>query len=143
MNTSCGHVTCTTCYANATNVEHCLLSQLGICEAPAEGYRLKTAEEVGVQAENKGVYGSKLDSIIALINKQIPGDEQVLVFMQFDNLMMKYSKAFKESGISNYALYQSAGGAAIQMLIDFQTNMSEQKVKVLMLNSSNETAAGA
>ncbi|KAF6228487.1 hypothetical protein HO133_008217 [Letharia lupina] len=78
-------------------------------------------------------------NIIDLI-RSMPEEEQVLMFVQFDNLMHNIVSAVNAEGIPNYGFTASSGRAVRNMVDDFQ-NRGPTK-KILVLNWANSLAAG-
>lgn len=136
INISCGHLTCEECIHKKVDAE-CAVNG---CGDASESFRMRKAVDL-VGGGETGEHGSKLTKIIALINS-LPKDEQVLLFVQFEDLMPKIASALEAANISNYALYKQGGRAMNRMMNDFQENQGEDKKKVLILNPSSETAAG-
>ena len=136
INIRCGHITCAQCIDNAG---------LAICAAQGCGedsgsYRQRKAADLAGDGKT-WEYGSRLGNIIELI-ENLPEDEQVLLFVQFEDVMLNMAQGLEAAGISNYALAKSAGRKMVDMMNDFQDNDGEDKKKVLLLNPSSETASG-
>lgn len=141
--TVCGHTACKPCIDDYQRSEECIV--IG-CNAPARVFNVVKAEELGEEDRAAGVgrhYGRKLEAVISLIKKEIPKEEQVILFVQFDDLMHKVSEALTENGVSHHCLEKSARGKGAWMMSDFQENQTSKKMKVLMLNVSDESASGA
>lgn len=137
---SCGHTLCHDCLLVAVSDE----SQCTVqgCAASAAPHQIISATELAIDYNNGVcVHGSKLDAVIKLI-RSIPDDEQVLMFVQFDQLIEDYASVFNKEGISNHFLVIGRDTNAAAMK-DFQENETKSKKKVLMLNAANETCAGA
>jgi len=139
----CGHLACRACLDIENRPSICVAKQTDGCYAAAQCHHIHCAIELGVDDGVKSKYGRKVDSIITLIKDEIPKNDQVLLFVQFDDLMEQISAALKANGISNHALVESNSQATRKNMNDFQTNGGESRKKVLILNSANETAAGA
>jgi hypothetical protein len=142
---SCGHVGCASCIASAIKSGHgdtCLVSG---CECPALLSTANKATELGeedTETRTGKHYGKKLESLIQLI-LSIPTDDQVLLFVQFENMLSKCCAIFRDKGIKYYAISNKSGAKASQEMSDFQVQTSSRKKKFLILNLSDETAAGA
>ena len=138
----CGHLACKTCLALTEGSGECVVEG---CSAVAHKYHIIEAPQL-VEEDSKASsgsrYGKKLDEIIQLI-KDLPPRDQVLLFVQFDDLMEKVSLALSNHGIDHYALTEKAARDAPKWMDDFQVNKSAEKKKVLVLNPANESAAGA
>lgn len=130
----CGHITCKECIENKGHAK-CAVDG---CGEGSESFRLrKVADLVG--DGTAWTHGSRLGNIITLING-LPKDDQVLLFVQFEDVMLSMAAQLKAANISNYAL--RGGREMVDMMNDFQENEREDKKKVLLLNSANATAAG-
>lgn len=137
INIGCGHLTCDECIHQ--NVDD--LCAVDGCRGQSEAFCLRKAADF-VGNGQTGNYGSKVGHIIALINS-IPEGEQILLFVQFDKVMLKLASALEAANISNYALNAEKDGKEMfRMLNDFQENEGQDKKKVLLLDPSGETAAG-
>ena len=139
INAVCGHLTCAECRTESLRFRRC---QVDMCHASADDSRYRGARNILEQANADTRYGSKVANIIDLI-RSLPNDDQVLMFIQFDDLMHQIVFALREEGISNYALTANSGRVAGNMVDDFQENRGPTKRKVLVLNSGNASAAGA
>lgn len=134
----CGHVACVKCLTSQDRNGQCLVDK---CNAPAEDHHIHLAQDFNEIDDRDVRYGAKLDAIIDLI-KSISGDDQVLLFVQFEDLMRNVAGALEKENISYYAIYNSQSKNAVQEMDRFQQDESDQKKKVLILNPSNESAAG-
>ena len=139
INAICGHLTCAECRTESLRFRRC---RVDMCHASADDSHYKGARNLLEQAVADTRYGSKVANIIDLI-RSLPNDDQVLMFVQFDDLMHQIVLALREEGISNYALTANSGRVAGAMVDDFQENRGPTKRKVLVLNSANASAAGA
>ena len=139
INAACGHLTCAECRTESLRFRQC---RVDMCHASADDSRYRGARNLLEQAVADTSYGSKVANIIDLI-RSLPNEDQVLMFVQFDDLMHQIVFALREEGISNYALTANSGRVAGTMVDDFQENHGATKRKVLVLNSANASAAGA
>ncbi len=139
----CGHTACAKCLASPERGGECVT--VG-CDASALDYQTHKAAELGQEDEKTRVgrhYGKKLEEVIDLIKNRISDDDQVLLFVQFDDLMEKVSTALKYHRIKHYAITESSRRHASAMMDSFQTDQDGDKRKVLILNLADESAAGA
>ena len=135
----CGHFLCEVHWSNALD-DHCPAKYCGVAVVNTNSY---SATELGADHGTElSQYGSKVEAIIKLIKDEIPAEDQVLLFIQWDDIMEYVSRAFTASGISNHALTAN-NQKIVDHLDDFQHNSKSDRAKVMMLNSSNMTAAGA
>jgi hypothetical protein len=140
---SCGHTICVGCFKNQTGSEACLVKG---CEAVAKAFHFIPAKDLGSEnskhIENTRLhYGQKLEEIVHLI-KSLPDSDQVLLFMQYDDLMEKVEKALNDNKITNYCIMKSLK-RTVSYMDAFQTEIGKTARKVLMLNLSDESASGA
>ena len=136
VNIRCGHLTCKECI-QSTNKLICAVTG---CGEGSESHRLRKAVDL-VGDGKSWRYGARLGNIVELI-KGLPKDEQILLFVQFDDIMLSMASALDAEKITNHALSKKAGRQMVTMMNDFQDNKGEGKKRVLLLNPSNETAAG-
>ncbi|KAI9808767.1 MAG: hypothetical protein M1825_003920 [Sarcosagium campestre] len=142
----CGHTACETCLDDDQRGDDCVVPG---CNAVARTFHIVKATELGAEDRSMRVgrhYGRKLESVMELIKDGIPADDQVLLFVQFDDLMEKVATALEENGISHWALTRKAGRNAAVWMSDFQNNTrtgAGGRKKVLMLNVADESASGA
>jgi hypothetical protein len=140
----CGHTVCNNCLdISKDRDDQCLVTG---CDAVNKAYQVIQATELGVEDDTTRVgrhYGKKLEDIMRLI-KTIPKDDQVLLFIQFADLMDIVTSALEEYNIT----YSSLSGLgkkdeAAKILTEFQTNMTTAtKKKVLILTIGDASAAG-
>ena len=141
----CGHYACLACRFNSSKVDVCVVRKEASCNAAAGQFQLHPASDLGYEVDDEGFYGSKMEAIVRLIKKigNDDKDEQILLFAQFDGLMQDISKVLTAENISHYALIGRNSRQWSKHMNEFQSNTEDTKKKVLMLNLSNETAAGA
>ncbi|KAI9820425.1 MAG: hypothetical protein M1832_003758 [Thelocarpon impressellum] len=141
--TICGHTACPGCDPRKENNDACSVDG---CNAAARGFSIVRAAELGEEDLNARVgrhYGKKLQEVVHLIGAEIPEDEQVLLFVQYDDLMEKVSQALTDNGISNIALTDRNKKYSSALMSSFQSERGHDKKKVLVLNVANESASGA
>lgn len=134
----CGHVACMKCLIRQDRNGHCLVED---CKAPAEQHHIHRAQDFNRKDDLNVRYGAKLDAIIGLI-KGIQPTDQVLLFVQFEDLMQSVARALKEQNITYYAIFNSQNRNSVGEMDLFQQDTSDKRKKVLILNPSNESAAG-
>ena len=138
----CGHLVCDNCLAKTGPGGTCVVTG---CRAEALDYHKIKACELRLKdpvIASAPFYGKKLEEVIQLI-KGTPAEDQVLLFVQFDDVMEKVQKALIEHHVTHYALTEKASKHAAKWMEDFQTKKDKTKRKVLVLNCANELAAGA
>ncbi len=143
INTKCGHMSCPDCLqAKQESKESKTCPHLN-CDASTEDFRLKSAKELTGGGGNT-FYGNKIDAIIDLILSEIPEEDQILIFVQYEEMMEKMETAFDDWGISNFALAAVSNNVTMRTMIErFQEDQNpDTRRRVLILNSSNETSAG-
>ena len=134
----CGHILCGTCLRGLTKSPVCAVRY---CNASAQKQHTTRATALLGDNDTAPIYGAKLDCIIELI-KGTAEDDQVLLFVQFDDLMEKVADALVANDISNHCITHKHKNPD-KMMEDFRKNKDKDRKKVLLLNPSNETAAGA
>lgn len=142
--THCGHTACSICLDGRTNDEACvhpgctaLLQSRDLIQVA----QIRPAESTSFAHD----FGRKLEALVGLI-KQIPKDDQGLIFAPNDASISVLEEVLDHSTIS----YHSLGGsksrmssASSKIIEDFKNNKKAglQK-KVLLLNLGSESAAG-
>lgn len=134
----CGHVCCQKCLEDRRCVERCVVDG---CSSTVESQHVHPAKAFKSANQPNSSHGTKLDSIISCI-KAVDANDQILLFVQFQTVLKAVCKALEASGITYYAISDGGTKGAARMVHDFQENESEEKKQVLILNPSNETAAG-
>ena len=135
---SCGHVACQKCLEERRRVEGCVLDG---CSSAVSSEHIHPADCFRSRNQEKDSHGTKLDSVISCI-REVAKEDQILLFVQFQTILNAVCTALQASGISFYAIADGGIDGAVKMIRDFQENESESKKQVLILNPSNETAAG-
>ncbi|KAI9675585.1 MAG: hypothetical protein M1817_000951 [Caeruleum heppii] len=137
----CGHTACDSCLGSQHRGDECIVAG---CGAAAREFHILKATELGEEAEaahGGPHYGQKLEQVLTLIADEIPQDDRVLLFVQFDDLMVKVARALDEHGISHFAVTKGSRRDASRMIGNFQKNKGGEKV--LVLNMADESASGA
>ena len=140
----CGHIVCNACLSNPDRGTQCPIQD---CSAAAMDYHIYPILELGhdnMDATKKCHRGGKIEDIIRLVQQEIPLNDQILLFVQFDDLMNKFADALDEHKIPHLAITEkearsTRGGI---MMTDFQDETSAKKYKVLLLVSGHESSAG-
>lgn len=131
----CGHLVCNlNCLAAVRKYDgDCTVKG---CQAVSRSIQFLPAEDVTLAGPAaKSLHGKKLDEIVQLI-QDIPADEKVLVFVQFDHLVKKIEEALDTSQVP----FLTLKGATQTALTRFQTSASN--AKVLILNIGDASASG-
>ncbi|EFQ99013.1 DNA repair protein rad8 [Nannizzia gypsea CBS 118893] len=142
----CGHSTCESCIERCKLHERCLLEG---CGGTVQEYRIirwtdLCHSECNTSTEKLAKYGgSKFTAVIDLLQEpeKIPMDDQVLLFIQFPELMDAASKALGSAGIP-YIVVQPGDRAPASKISEFQNGKESVKSKVLILNLGDVTASG-
>ena len=164
---TCGHVGCLSCLKRLANLQECGVPG---CECPARFSSVIDAESLGSEkgsgsslkspakkakgkgavsatAQNEplemGSHGSKMAHLVQRI-KDTPGDERILVFVQFPDLMKQVAAVLEEAGIKTLKLKGSVHQQT-SALDEFQKEDLDPKkdARVLLLLSRDESASGA
>ena len=145
----CGHLGRLGAVVEAANQQECVHDG---CKAAVRPTCCLPAAELGGMGGDdakEGVIiggrqqGAKLSAVVRLI-KSTPGDERVLVFVQFMDLLVKVHEALTAAGVPTAMLK----GTANQRSTIIESFQSKEEVKkgeprVLLLNLRDESAAGA
>ncbi|KAI8904617.1 hypothetical protein DFJ77DRAFT_552162 [Powellomyces hirtus] len=136
----CGHTGCSTCLTDSAANQKCPVAG---CEAAARVTNVVLASVIGAEDENEELtrYGKKLSQLVKLI-KSLPKDERVLVFVQFDDLMVRVAEALLDANIKFLHL-QGSTTAKSSALAKFQDEDHTSTPRVLLLNVMTESASGA
>lgn len=140
---SCGHTICDRCFSsNAVDGDKCPVPD---CNAVIMKSNLYTAKLLGTEnnARYASRYGAKVGKIIELLKHDIPRSEQVLLFVQDDRFIANISKAFEEEGISHYALADNKKASHGKWMFAFQEDTGNKARRVLILDATKDSAAGA
>lgn len=140
---TCGHIICHTCLmgdATGNADESCRVPS---CLGNSTSHQIIPASEF-LHCHNTttstSYSGKKLENVVDLINK-IPKGEQVLIFVQYVDVIEKVGQALKRQNIS-YATLNDTDDSA-RVLRKFQTDKSASQSRVLILNIGNESASGS
>ncbi|KAM5476679.1 hypothetical protein McanCB56680_007603 [Microsporum canis] len=142
----CGHSVCESCLERCQLRERCLLPG---CGGTVHEYRIiRWADlchfDYNAQDRELAKYGSsKFTAVINLLQdtKKIPGDDQVLLFIQFPELMDAAATALQLANIPHIVVQpgdRTPGGK----ISEFQNGKETVKSKVLILNLGDVTASG-
>lgn len=142
----CGHVACEACLADAQANEECMVE---FCGGSAQTYHILRTENLGRDEANRTgtpYGGKKFEELVKLLQdtKRIEKDDQVILFVQFEQLMKAAKTALEANGITHSAI-NAAGTGGGKIVEEFKKEASRgklQKPKVLILNLGGETAAG-
>ncbi|KAL0478714.1 hypothetical protein AKO1_008314 [Acrasis kona] len=137
VSSCCGHIACRDCMETFAHKQECVDPE---CKASARMNNVIKAQSLGVDDEQDlgNYFGQKISRMVDLI-KGIPGDDKVLIFVQFADLLKKVADALEHYKIK----FLTVEGTAINQstsLSKFQSGGSE---KVLLLNVMDEKASGA
>ncbi|MCJ1310849.1 hypothetical protein MMC25_004516 [Agyrium rufum] len=155
----CGHTLCSLCndklrYDPSCPAEKCLLSLarhqiLSARDIKKDGIVREWNAKTWPQhshyhspIEYGTVRGTKLEVIVRLVKHEIPEDDQVILFAQYDVVLNQLKELFKLNGITAEPETQKEAKTpdAGNFIKKFQT---DKRVKVLLLNSSTESCAGS
>ncbi|KAJ3177421.1 hypothetical protein HDU87_004440 [Geranomyces variabilis] len=133
----CGHIGCEPCLIEAAYKQQCTVPG---CEAPVRITSITKASVIGAEddADELNRFGKKLTALVQLV-KSLPAEDNVLVFVQFDDLMARVTEALSHSNIS-FKQLQGSATATSKALTEFQRDEGN---RVLLLNVMTESASGA
>ncbi|KAK7207152.1 hypothetical protein BZA70DRAFT_270604 [Myxozyma melibiosi] len=139
---SCGHMGCSDCVSAAAMREECFIGEG--CASLTNRNNTVMADTIGakdrlVSSENQ-IFGSKMEDLADLIESEIPADDRVLLFVQFEALMETAKLLLEDRGIDFMVISGSAHNRSKQLE---QFQQVESTCKVLLLNVADESASGA
>ncbi|KAK6360599.1 hypothetical protein TWF730_006737 [Orbilia blumenaviensis] len=134
----CGHSACSECMERAVDIRRCPEKENG-CESQVQPASIIPVMSLGADNDIPTTHGAKLDALLFLLQNTIPGDERVLLFIQFPDLLKKVFSVLQEAGVSVTQLSGSARDKSSELTL-FQT---QSTTRVLILEAMAETAAGA
>ncbi|KMP00941.1 hypothetical protein CIRG_01081 [Coccidioides immitis RMSCC 2394] len=142
----CGHSLCGACLDLRRRKGDCKCDG---CTATLEGYRVIPGGdfkgEVPQSSDDSWAEfgGSKIGELVKLLQdtSRIPEDDQVLIFIQFTDLVTAVSKALGKAGIRHITIISNDRSAG-KSLADFQNGTEEVKSKALILALGDVTASG-
>jgi hypothetical protein len=134
LSANCGHAMCEDCIEASKHL-------LGICpaigcEKDVKSYHLLHLGKLGRSVASN--FGSKADELTTLLKKIEAQDQQAIVFVQGHEKIHEMIKILDKVGIEHHQL--SGGRAALR---SFEPFTQDRKKTVLILNSDDESAAGA
>ncbi|MCJ1382603.1 hypothetical protein MMC17_005716 [Xylographa soralifera] len=145
----CGHIRCQTCL-NIGSISGSVCGVQG-CTAGALDYHINHAEDLIPGETNvKGpvYYGKKIEDIIKMIRQIRDQNGQILLFVQFVDMMATLAGAFQASDITFSTITGESKDAKREdkMMQEFKDGAKDKmgmpKVTVLMLNAGSACAAG-
>ncbi|KAL8691849.1 MAG: hypothetical protein Q9218_003010 [Villophora microphyllina] len=140
---ACSHIICPSCIVfAATTKQYC---PVGICEAVGVSANSWPAIKLSAtyNDEYSFKYGAKIGKLIQLLKTEIHPKEQVLLFVQFDSVMDTISEALSNEGISSYCLSEKNKKSLAKDMQAFQEDRGVKARRVLILDATKDTAAGA
>ncbi|SMQ52082.1 unnamed protein product [Zymoseptoria tritici ST99CH_3D7] len=132
----CGHKVCHDCYKDMKAHEIIKCPGDG-CSAPMMDFHLLWP---GQQSSTITKYGGKIEAALKLLAKIQQKGEQAVLFVQFANQLDEVEYALNETDISAVVVKTTA--QAGNQIKDFRESDGEKKKTVIVLNASDETAAG-
>ncbi|KAI5209980.1 hypothetical protein E4T39_00528 [Aureobasidium subglaciale] len=140
LSAACGHVICKACYESSRHeLQICPCAD---CSAVILSYHLLHLNKLGESRASK--HGKRAEQLIHILDKVVGANEQAILFVQYDELITEVSSILKDAKISHHTLKSSSvRGSDNETLIEkFQIDKSKEKKSVLILNSSDVSAAG-
>ncbi|KAF9696594.1 hypothetical protein EKO04_005577 [Ascochyta lentis] len=139
----CGHLACEPCIMSRGDDENCMMPG---CSCTVQAINLIKATDLGTTKEKvtRHSYGRKMDDIANLI-MNLPSDDQGLVFAPNDETIAMLGEVLDHYTIPYYTPSGCSSRLAAKIIEEFKASGSEDpedRPKVLLLNSTSETAAG-
>ena len=147
----CGHTICRDCLNSPARGATCAV--VG-CNGPALGFHAIDAGDLTSRQNTISGpthFGSKIANLVKLVKAITSNDEddQILVFVQYMNVMDTITKAFTQDGVSFSKVTgaEGKGGVEDRAMKAFRgrktdPKKNDKKTSVLLLNSSSSCAAG-
>ena len=145
----CGHIRCQACLnPTGTSGEICGING---CSGSALDFQIIPAKDLmagDVNVTGPVYYGKKIEDIIQVIELIRISGGQILLFVQFVDMMETLAEAFKAREITFFIITGEARAAQREdrMMQDFKSGAKDAegipKVTILMLNASSSCAAG-
>jgi len=137
LSANCGHAMCDDCIEVSKNL-------LGICpvagcEKDVKSYHLLDMEKLGKSTASR--FGRKADELTQLLETIQAKNQQAIVFVQGGDQITEMMKIFDDAAIKYHQLSVSNGDKATK--VSFAPFTNDKKTTVLILNSDDESAAGA
>ena len=130
----CGHRVCQQCYEIAREQHRTRCAALG-CSASQQDHHLLWLHKLK-QSSEASSHGAKLEAAIQLLQKIQGHGEKAILFVQFPEQVQQAAVALKGKSIAATIVGKDTAGVQI-------ATFCQNKDTVLVLNASDETAAGS
>lgn len=130
----CGHRVCNDCFKTAKEQQIAQCAAQG-CSASQQDHHLLWSHVLN-NADQTSPHGAKLDAAVQLLQGIKAKHEKAILFVQFNEQVDQVEAALRKAGIAATIVQAQAAG---QQIATFWKN----KDTVLVLNASDETAAGS
>lgn len=137
---TCGHTTCKSCLETCLSTEHCLVDG---CDAEIDQRCIKpVGNYLDTDRRPTGrSFGAKFDGI-ANILKELPVEDQAILFVPGDGLMKDAAECFEHHEISHVTAYEDDRDL-INKIEGFKRERSvEERGRVLVMNINGDHATG-
>ncbi|KEQ72090.1 hypothetical protein M436DRAFT_10011, partial [Aureobasidium namibiae CBS 147.97] len=137
LSADCGHAMCDGCIQASKNL-------LGICpvtgcKKDVKSYHLLDLDKIGPSTASR--FGRKADELIKLLETIEAKNQQAIVFVQGGDRITEMMNILDNAAIKYHQLSVSNGDKATK--VSFAPFTNDKKTTVLILNSDDESAAGA
>jgi site-specific DNA-cytosine methylase len=130
----CGHRVCQQCHESARE-QHRIQCATAGCSASQQDHHLLWSHKLKQSGETSS-HGAKLEAALQLIARIQNKGEKAILFVQFPEQVQQASTALKQHSIATTVVAKDTAGAQI-------ASFCKNKDTVLVLNASDETAAGS
>lgn len=133
--TPCGHIYCNICITTSLNYK----SECPMCKNKLEkGQLYKIESSITKQVDINPLiakYGAKLGKLIQMVRSLMIGDNRIIIFSQWDDMLSLIGKSLSENGVENSFIKGNVycRANAIQR---FKLNTNENRVIMLSLKNS-------
>ncbi|KAF7185894.1 DNA repair protein rad5 [Pseudocercospora fuligena] len=141
VSTLCGHKICKNCRNDHKSHAGAQCPAPG-CSATQGDFDLLWISKLGTLTDKGSPYGAKLKTAISLLYGIEEKQEQAIMFVQFDEQIREAKAALEHAGIRSTIV--NTASEAGDLIADFRDSAgTEHQITVIVLNASDETAAGS
>ncbi|EME41991.1 hypothetical protein DOTSEDRAFT_89510 [Dothistroma septosporum NZE10] len=139
---SCGHVICQACYASMKSRAMTKCPSAGCSSTMHDTDLLWASKVTRAQDFESKPFGAKIQAVLEILYKVQEQGEQAIVFVQLESQLDEIEQALQDQDITA-SVVKSSASAGTQIADFRETANTKQHKTVLVLNASDETAAGS
>lgn len=137
----CGHRVCQKCHESAREQHRTQCAAVG-CNASQQDHHLLWSNTL-TQAGQTSSNGAKIEAAVQLLSDIQRKGEKAILFVQYDNQLAQVASALSDCEISSTIVDDPRRAGAKIVSFCNQNKSSPNNSTVLVLNASDETAAGS